>query len=89
MGVLLPLKLEKISDEQQKKSKPTKKCVCGKHRHKSKGAAEAQLRALKKLQDSEFDQKDFKPTNRLQVTRYRACEMALRDGFEVWHCGHR
>lgn len=65
------------------------KCVCRKHRHKSKGAAEAQLRALKKLQESEFGKKDFKPTNRLHVRRYHTCEIALNDGNQVWHVGHK
>lgn len=69
--------------------KRQKKCVCGKHRHRSKGAAESQLRALQKLQDVEFSKKDFKPTNRLHVRRYRSCERALNDGQQVWHVGHR
>lgn len=65
------------------------KCICGKHRHRSKGAAEAQIRALKKLQDSEFGKKDFKPIERLHARRYKDCERILRDGNEVWHVGHR
>jgi hypothetical protein len=64
-------------------------CVCGKHRHKSKGAAEAQIRALKKLQESEFGKKDLKPIRRLTARRYLFCERALNDGKEVWHVGHR
>lgn len=66
-----------------------KKCVCGKHRHRSKGAAEAQLRALMKLQTMEFGEKDFKPINRLHVRRFRQCERGLHDGQQVWHVGHR
>lgn len=70
-------------------SQKNSKCVCGKHRHKSRGAAEAQIRALKKLQESEFGKKDFKAIHRLQARRYRDCEKILRDGHEVWHVGHR
>lgn len=69
--------------------KRKKLCICGKHRHRSKGAAESQLRALEKLQTQEFGKKDFKPGNRLQVRRYRSCEIGLNDGEQVWHVGHR
>lgn len=65
------------------------KCICGKHRHKSRGAAEAQIRALKRLQESDFGKKDFKTLDRLQVRRYRDCERGLNDGNEVWHVGHK
>jgi hypothetical protein len=69
--------------------KREKKCVCGKHRHLSKGAAESQVRGLQKLQTLEFGKKDFKSINRLHVCRYRVCERAINDGFQVWHVGHR
>ena len=70
-----------------KKSKKT--CVCKKERHKSRGAAESQLRALRKLQDLESGKKDFKDVSKLHVYRSTVCEKGLRDGKEVWHVGHR
>lgn len=69
--------------------KRLKKCVCKKDRHISRGAANAQVRALQRLQTIEHGKKDFKPINRLHAYRSRVCERALNDGKEVWHAGHK
>lgn len=66
-----------------------KKCICEKQRHKSKGSAEAQIRALIKLQSSENGKKDFKDPNDLHAYRSKSCEKIMRDRKEVWHVGHR
>jgi hypothetical protein len=69
--------------------KRLKKCVCEKDRHISKGAAESQVRALKRLQTIPGAKKDLKPINRLHAYRSRQCERAINDGKEVWHAGHK
>jgi hypothetical protein len=66
-----------------------KKCICGKERNLSRGAAEAQIRGLKKLQTTTNGKKDFKSTPRLHPYRSRPCEKQIKDGREVWHVGHR
>lgn len=69
--------------------KRAKKCICKKDRHKSKGAAEAQIRGLKRLQEVPNRKKDFKSIKRLNSYRSKSCERALNDGQQVWHVGHR
>lgn len=64
-------------------------CICGKTRHKSKGAADAQIRALIKLQDMENGKKDFKNPTKLHSYRSKSCERRISDKKEVWHVGHR
>jgi hypothetical protein len=69
--------------------KRLKKCVCSKDRHISKGAAEAQVRALIKLQTIPNSKKDLKSVRRLNSYRSKSCERAINDGKQVWHVGHK
>jgi len=71
------------------KRRSEKVCVCYKERHQSKGAAEAQIRGLQKLQTIDNGKKDFKDISKLHAYRSSSCEKAIRDGKEIWHVGHR
>ncbi len=69
--------------------KRQKKCVCSKDRHRSRGAAEAQVRGLQRLQTIPNGKKDMKSVTRLHAYRSMSCERALNDGEQVWHAGHK